>query len=242
MRSVHWYEFHSARGVSQTPALARLETASLVEAFTGFRCSIVDKYITVFGLDVHLACAYSAALILACNRLNSITIVKFHLVQNQDGSSLTNDTILTSRPLRLLRMLYETGKSITIYTLRVKQSDLAARLGISRQALNVHLRKLRDQGYIRTGRGFIDVTEKGLNLLGISANPAFVFLKISPLKRNKAYDKIFQFPIQRVYRIAGDMDAILVIEREKVDEALKMLASVDGVLDTRTYIAIQTLK
>lgn len=155
---------------------------------------------------------------------------------------MTNDAVLTSRPLRLLRMLYETGKSIPIYTLRIKQSDLAARLGISRQALNVHLRKLRDQGYIRTGRGFIDVTEKGLNLLGISVSPAFVFLKISPLKRTEAYDRIFKFPIQRVYRIAGDMDAILVIEQDKVDEALNLLANVDGVLDTRTYIAIQTLK
>jgi DNA-binding Lrp family transcriptional regulator len=139
-------------------------------------------------------------------------------------------------------MLFETGKFTAIYTLRVKQSDLATRLGISRQALNVHLRKLRDQGYIRTGRGFIDVTEKGLNLLGISANPAFILVKISPLRRSEAYEKIFKFPIQRVYRIAGDMDAILVIEREKVDEALNMLADVDGVLDTRTYIAIQTLK
>jgi len=157
-------------------------------------------------------------------------------------SFLTEEGILTGRPIRLLRMLYEKGKPITIYTLRVKQSEFAAQLGISRQALNVHLRKLRDQGYIRTGRGFIDVTEKGLNLLGISSNPAFVFVKISPLKRTEAYEKIFQFPIQRVFRIAGDMDAILVIEREKLDEALKRLASVDGVLDTRTYIAIQTLK
>lgn len=155
---------------------------------------------------------------------------------------LTNDTVLTSRPLRLLRMLYEMGKPITIYTLRVKQNDLATQLGISRQALNVHLRKLRDQGYIRTGRGFIDVTERGLSLLGISANPAFVFLKISPLKRKEAYDKIFKFPVQRVFRVAGDMDAILVLEREKLDETLKTLADVEGVLDTRTYIAIQTLK
>ncbi|MFQ6068720.1 MAG: Lrp/AsnC family transcriptional regulator [Candidatus Bathyarchaeia archaeon] len=155
---------------------------------------------------------------------------------------MVDEAILTGRPVRLLHMLYEKGSPISIYTLRIKQNELAAQLGISRQALNVHLRKLRDQGYIRTGRGFIDVTEKGLTLLGISANPAFVFLKISPLKREKAYEKIFRFPIQRVFRVAGDMDAILVIEREKLDDALKRLASVDGVLDTRTYIAIQTLK
>lgn len=155
---------------------------------------------------------------------------------------MTKQATLTGRPLQLLRMLYEEGIPITIYTLRIKQNEFAAQLGISRQALNVHLRKLRKQGYIRTGRGFIDVTEKGLNLLGISANPAFVFLKISPLRRKEAYEEIFQFPIQRVFRVAGDMDAILVIEREKLDEALKRLANVEGVLDTRTYIAIQTLK
>ncbi len=131
---------------------------------------------------------------------------------------------------------------MTNYTMQIKQKELADELGISRQALNVHLRKLRDQGYIRTGRGFIDITEKGLSLLGISTHPAFVFLKISPLKRREAYEEIFQFPIQRVFRVAGDMDAILVIEREKLDDALKKLASVEGVLDTRTYIAIQKLK
>lgn len=155
---------------------------------------------------------------------------------------MTEEVVLTGRPVRLLRRLYEKGKIITTYTLRIKQNDLAAQLGISRQALNVHLRKLRDQGYIRTGRGFIDVTEKGLILLGISANPAFVFLKISPLKRKEAYEKIFQFPIQRVFRVAGDVDALLVIQQENLDIALKKLANVDGVLDTRTYITIQTLK
>lgn len=155
---------------------------------------------------------------------------------------MSEEVVLTGRPVRLLRMLYEKGKIITTYTLRIKQNDLAAQLGISRQALNVHLRKLRDQGYIRTGRGFIDVTEKGLTLLGISANPAFVFLKISPLKRKEAYEEIFQFPIQRVFRVAGDVDALLVIQQENLDIALKKLANVDGVLDTRTYITIQTLK
>lgn len=149
---------------------------------------------------------------------------------------------LTGRPVKLLRMLYEKSTPISTYTLRIKQNELASQLGISRQALNVHLRKLRDQGYIRTGRGFIDITEKGLTFLGISANPAFVFLKISPFQRREAYERIFQFPILRIFRVAGDMDAILVIEREKLDEALKMLANIDGVVDTRSYIAIQTLK
>jgi DNA-binding Lrp family transcriptional regulator len=139
-------------------------------------------------------------------------------------------------------MLYAKGRPTATYTLMVKQSELARQLSISRQALNVHLRKLRDQGLIRTGRGFIDVTEKGLAVLGISVNPAFVFIKVSPLKRGHVYEQIMQFPIQRVFRVTGDMDAVLQVEREKLDEALKQLASVEGIQDTKSYITIQTLR
>ena len=153
-----------------------------------------------------------------------------------------NKEIPSGRPLRLLRMLMEQGKPVTTYTLEVKQNELAKRLEISRQALNVHLRKLRDLELIRTGRGFIDVTEKGLNALGISANPAFVFVKVSPLKRVEAYKKIADFSVQRIFRVAGDMDAVLVVEREKLEEALRKLASVEGIQDTRSYITIQVVK
>jgi DNA-binding Lrp family transcriptional regulator len=139
-------------------------------------------------------------------------------------------------------MLTEQGKPITTYTLEIKQNELAKQLEISRQALNVHLRKLRDLELIRTGRGFIDVTEKGLNALGMSANPAFIFVKVSPLKRVEAYKKIAGFSVQRIFRVAGDMDAVLVVEREKLEEALRKLASVGGIQDTKSYITIQVIK
>jgi len=148
----------------------------------------------------------------------------------------------SGKPLKLLHMLYEEGKPTTTYTLNMKQSDLAKQLNISRQALNVHLRKLRSQGHIRTGRGFIDVTEKGLAVLGVSVNPAFVFIKVSPLKRVQVYEQIAQFPVERIYRVTGDMDAIIQVEREKLDEALKKMALLEGIGDTKSYITIQTLK
>ena len=128
------------------------------------------------------------------------------------------------------------------YTLNMKQGDLAKQLNISRQALNVHLRKLRSQGHIRTGRGFIDVSEKGLAVLGVSVNPAFVFVKVSPLRRIQVYDQIAKFPVERIYRVTGDMDAIIQVEREKLDEALKKIGSLEGIGDTKSYITIQTLK
>jgi len=148
----------------------------------------------------------------------------------------------SGRPFRLLRMMYAQGSPVTIYTIQIKQSELAKQLEISRQALNVHLRKLRDLGCIRTGRGFIDVTEEGLNALGVSVNPAFIFIKISPLRREEAYREMSDFPIQRIFRVAGDMDAVLLVEQEDLDETLRRLALLEGIQETKSYVTIQTLK
>jgi DNA-binding Lrp family transcriptional regulator len=124
----------------------------------------------------------------------------------------------------------------------LKQDELAKQLGISRQALNVHLRKLRDMNYIRTGRGFIDITEEGLSALGISSTPAFIFIKVSPLKRSYVYGKIKELVVQRAFRIAGDVDALVITERERLDEVLEGLSSIDGIQDTKSYIAIETIR
>jgi len=144
--------------------------------------------------------------------------------------------------MQLLKMLYDRGKPMTNYSLRIRQDELARQLGVSRQALNSHLRKLRDLNYIRTGRGFIDVTEKGLGGLGVSSSPAFVFLKISPLKRINVYDRIMKLDVQRAFRIAGDVDALLIVEREKLDRILKELCSIEGIQDTKSYVTIEAIK
>ncbi len=149
---------------------------------------------------------------------------------------------LTKRSVQLLRTLYEKGKATTTYTLLVKQDELSTQLGISRQALNVHLRKLKNRGYIRTGRGFVDVTEKGLSALGVSTTPAFILIKVSPVKRIQVYEKIREIPVSKVFRIAGEVDALITVERENLDKILKKLCKIDGVQDTRSYVTIETIK
>jgi DNA-binding Lrp family transcriptional regulator len=141
-----------------------------------------------------------------------------------------------------LRTLYEKSKATNTYTLSVKQDELSAQLGISRQALNVHLRKLKNRGYIRTGRGFIDVTDKGLRALGVSTIPAFILIKVSPTKRIQVYDKIKEVAVSQAFRIAGDADALIIVERENLDEILKKLYAIDGIQDTKSYVTIETIK
>jgi len=149
---------------------------------------------------------------------------------------------LTKRSVQLLRKLYEKARFTTTYTLSAKQDELSAQLGISRQAYNVHLRKLKNRGYIRTGRGFIDITEKGLSALGISSTPAFILIKVSPAKRVQVYNEITEIGVWQAFRIAGEVDSLIVVEREKLDEILKKLCDIDGVQETRSYVTIATLK
>ena len=149
---------------------------------------------------------------------------------------------LSKRSVQLLRKLYEKARFTTTYNLSAKQDDLSAQLGISRQAYNVHLRKLKKRGYIRTGRGFIDITEKGLSALGISSTPAFILIKVLPAKRVQVYDKITEIGVLQAFRVAGEVDSLIVVEREKLDEILKKLCEIDGVQETRSYLAIETLK
>ena len=149
---------------------------------------------------------------------------------------------LTKRSVQLLRTLYEKSKATNTYTLSVKQDELSAQLGISRQALNVHLRKLKNRGYIRTGRGFIDVTDKGVRALGVSTIPAFILIKVSPTKRIQVYDKIKEVAVSQAFRIAGDADALIIVERENMDKILKKLYAIDGIQDTKSYVTIETIK
>jgi len=149
---------------------------------------------------------------------------------------------LTRRSVQLLRKLYEKASFTTTYTLIAKQDELSAQLGISRQAYNVHLRKLKNRGYIRTGRGFVDITEKGLGALGISSTQVFILIKVSPTKRIEVYEKIAEIGVLQAFRIAGEVDSLMVVEREKLDEILKQLCAIDGVQETRSYVTIETLK
>jgi DNA-binding Lrp family transcriptional regulator len=142
----------------------------------------------------------------------------------------------------LLYFLYERAEPVTVYTAKAKQVELAKQLGISRQVLNVHLRKLRNRGYVRAGRGFIDITEEGLRVLGVSASPAFVFVRVSPLKKNETYQEMAVLSVRRVFRVAGDMDAVLIVDQDKLDDVLRKLASAEGIQSIKSYIVSPILK
>ena len=97
---------------------------------------------------------------------------------------------LTERQRYLLTKLLEDSKAVNVHTVYKSQNELAREMGITRQALSIHLRKFKEAGLIRTGRGFIDLTDKALQLLEVKSVDAFVFIKVKPQMRVEAYKEI----------------------------------------------------
>ncbi len=149
---------------------------------------------------------------------------------------------LTKRQEEILKHLLRKGHPVLVFTVEETQENLARELGVSRQALSLHLKRLKESGLVRTGRGFIDVTEKALEALGLRAASAFVVIRVEPRTRPQAYEEITKLPVERVYRVAGDVDLLVEVNQAVLDEFLRRISKIDGVKETRTYVAIERLK
>ena len=154
---------------------------------------------------------------------------------------MNEEHLLTSKQIKLLEKFYKEGKTIEVHTVKKTQDEIASELGITRQALAIHLKSLRELGFIRTGRGFIDLTEKALKFLGEKEGGVFILVKIEPAKRREVYDAVRKFKVKRAYRVAGDVDLIIEADKTKLDEILEEISSLDGVRGTTTYVVLETL-
>ena len=153
---------------------------------------------------------------------------------------MNNESKVTSRQMDLLRKLYQEGKTIEVHTVEKTQDEIADELGITRQALSNHLKTLKELGYIRTGRGFIDLTDKALEFLGERRGDVFIFVKIVPTKRKQVYESIRKLRIKRIHRVTGDIDLIVEADKTRLDEILEEVASLDGVRETITHVVLET--
>jgi DNA-binding Lrp family transcriptional regulator len=144
----------------------------------------------------------------------------------------------TSKSLQIPKLLSQNGSKKTVYSVPIGQVELAKELQITRQALSLHFKKLREFGLIEVGSGFIDVTEKGLEALGYRREPVIVNVKLLPQKRSEAVQKISELPATEMFRVAGDVDVVLIVEQERLDPILEALSHIDGVVETKSLVSI----
>ncbi|MEM4954122.1 MAG: Lrp/AsnC family transcriptional regulator [Candidatus Methanomethylicaceae archaeon] len=155
---------------------------------------------------------------------------------------MVQKTNITDRRMQILRMLFNISEENKVFTIKKTQTELAKELNISRQALNIHLRKLKEEGLIRTGRGFIDITNKALKVIGMEGSETFVFLKVVPKKREEVYNKVKELPCSRLYRVTGEIDLIAIVPQIYLNKFLESVASIDGIEKTSSHVVISTLK
>ena len=148
---------------------------------------------------------------------------------------------MTERQLSILRKLFAESKVFRSRRIEKNQSTLAAELGITRQALSAHFRELRKLGLLRTGRGFIDLTEKTTRILGEPQSQAFVLVKIEPRKRRAAYEEIKNLNVQQAFRVTGSVDVIVLADRLKLNKLLEALSRVPGVKETSAHLVLAPL-
>ncbi|MEM3893241.1 MAG: Lrp/AsnC ligand binding domain-containing protein, partial [Thermofilum sp.] len=60
--------------------------------------------------------------------------------------------------------------------------------------------------------------------------------------RLQAYDTLKKLPVDKVFRVTGDIDVIIQVSQSVLDEVLNTINTLDGVRETRTYVVIETLK
>lgn len=148
---------------------------------------------------------------------------------------------LTDRQIQILKKLISDGKLMSVHTTYKAQSEIAKELNITRQALSTHLKKMKELGYIRTGRGFIDVTEKGLSTVEGFEVSAFVLIKVNPHEREKAYRKIIDAGATQLFRVTGEIDLIAEVDKNRLNSFLKKVSQIDGIVSTEAHVILEKL-
>lgn len=146
---------------------------------------------------------------------------------------------LTPRSLHILKLLWTSGDRKTVYSFRINQTELAHKLQVTRQALSIHLKRLRELGFVQVGRGFVSVTEDGVRAIGYRSNPVIMTVRVSPSKRLEAFGRIKVLPAVEIYTVTGDVDFVLIVEQDRLDQVLGMLSKIDGVLETKSLVSIE---
>jgi len=146
---------------------------------------------------------------------------------------------ITERQYQLVKMFEDQGSVQRVCTVTTSQANLSQNLGITRQALHSHLKSLKDEGLIRTGRGFIDLTEKALEFLETKTGEAYIVIRTDPQRRRDVFGKVSQLKFHKLCRTTGDADIIITVERKDLDEAVEEIRKMEGIQEATTHILLE---
>ncbi len=151
------------------------------------------------------------------------------------------DERLTKRQFEILEKLNREGREFKAHTVEMDQGEISEEFGITRQALSNHLRELKEKEFIRTGRGFIDLTERGRKILGKKEGEVLIMVEVEPNKRSEAYEKLADLS-GSTFRTTGQSDVIVKIERDDLESTLNRISRIGGVKETSSHVILKKLE
>lgn len=147
--------------------------------------------------------------------------------------------MLTKREYEILKKLYRDSERTEVFTVKKSQEEVSEELGITRQALNNHLRELKKLNFVRTGRKFIDITEEAIKFLEKDDGQSYIFIKIKPNLRKVAFEKLKEISAAQIFRVTGEVDAIVSVSESRLDRTLNEINSIRGIEETSAHVVIQ---
>lgn len=127
---------------------------------------------------------------------------------------------------------------------RLPVTDLARRIGMSKSPCQVRLKRLQEEGYIRSFRAVLDPQKLG------KEHVAFAEVSLSDTREAalKAFnDAVQKIPeIEQCHMIAGPFDYLLKIRTTDIKSYRKVLgetiSALPHVAKTSTYVSMQAVK
>lgn len=149
--------------------------------------------------------------------------------------------ILILCQLKFLKKFYQDGRIIEVYIVEKIQDELLKEFGIMRQVFSNYFKVFKEFGYIRMGRGFIDLIDKVFEFFGEKKGDVFVFVKIELIKRKQVYEVIRKLNLKKIYCVIGDIDLIIEVDKGRLDEILEEIVLLDGVKEMNMYFVFEML-
>lgn len=123
---------------------------------------------------------------------------------------------------------------------RIALSEIARRLDMGTATIHERVNTLEEQGYIREYRAVLDPELLEVNQV------AFIHLNTEPGRFSVVAERLAEeSAIQEIHEVTGESDLLLkvrVSERFDLTDLLTTIGSYDGVVNTRTNVALRSVK
>lgn len=140
---------------------------------------------------------------------------------------------LSERQKEILRFLEKKSQKRRIYATEVSFDEVSKTFNMTRQGMTKHFQTLKKEGFVRVGRGFIDLCEKGKCYLDAPKESVYFILEVKPSKKSEIMAVIKDLKFKRGDLEEEGTEIFIQVDPEYREDFLKYLDAFDGVVSVK---------